>query len=220
MGPAAAMTPCRIIAHRAGNDLTALRAVAGLADVAEADVHLFRGRLEVRHAKTIGPVPVLWERWHLVPRPPRALGLAEVLAAVPDGTGLMLDLKGPDPRLPRAVRAAIAGWADGRALVVSSRVWPHLATFRGRPGLVTMRSAGTRWQLRLLLSRRTVAPDGVVVHRRLLTPAVVAALRARADRVWTWPVDDPADAGVLVGWGVTGMISDAPGRLGPLGVGP
>ena len=146
MGPAAAMTPCRIIAHRAGNDLTALRAVAGLADVAEADVHLFRGRLEVRHAKTIGPVPVLWERWLLVPRPPRALGLAEVLAAVPDGTGLMLDLKGPDPRLPRAVRAAIAGWADGRALVVSSRVWPHLATFRGRPGLVTMRSAGTRWR--------------------------------------------------------------------------
>ena len=45
-----------IVAHRAGNDPSALRAaLAAGADLVEADVYAFRRRIEVRHARTLGP---------------------------------------------------------------------------------------------------------------------------------------------------------------------
>ena len=57
--------------------------------------------------------------------------------------------------------------------------------------------------------------EGVSIHRELLTPAVAGELRARAALLWTWPVDDPADARRIAAWGVNGFISDAPERLRP-----
>ena len=55
------------IAHRAGNSLAGLREANRLgADVIECDVHAYRGRLEVRHLKTAGPLPFLWDRWEPV----------------------------------------------------------------------------------------------------------------------------------------------------------
>jgi glycerophosphoryl diester phosphodiesterase len=205
----------RVVAHRAANDPAALAGAAPADGLVECDVHLRRGRLEVRHAKTLGPLPVWWERWHLVPRPARPALLADVLAALPAGTGLLMDLKGPDPRLPGRVREALRALPPRGPVVVSARVWPHLSAFRGLPGVQTLRSAGAPWHLRLLLARRRLAPHGAVVHRRLLTPGVVAALRGRGARVWTWPVDDAADARRLATWGVEGVISDAPERLYP-----
>ena len=55
-----------LVAHRAGNDLKRLHEAEalGIAHI-EADVRLWRGRLEVRHLKTLGPIPVLWDRWRL-----------------------------------------------------------------------------------------------------------------------------------------------------------
>ena len=102
--------PGILVAHRAANTPATLRAAQGAVDAVEADVHLFRGRLEVRHAKTVGPVPLLWERWYLLPRDtPRPL-LGDLLAAAESlDTALMLDLKGPDPRMAGAVARAVAG---------------------------------------------------------------------------------------------------------------
>ena len=93
-----------VIAHRSGNSLLALRtAEAHGVRVIEADVHLFRGRIEVRHLKTLGPVPVLWDRWKLAsPFGPR-LVLAELLDAAGPQTELVLDLKGRERRLATAV---------------------------------------------------------------------------------------------------------------------
>ena len=90
--------------------------------LAEADVHLHRGRLEVRHSKTAGPVPVLWDRWELASaRTPRLL-LDELLAAaVPGGPELMLDLKGHDPRL--AGPRARCGAGTTRRVTVCSQDW-------------------------------------------------------------------------------------------------
>ena len=206
--------PLRIVAHRAANDLATLVAAPTVADVAEADVHLFLGRLEVRHEKTIGPLPILWERWYLVRRP--RLLLQDLLPVVPPGIDLILDLKGPDPRLPRAVLDAATGWLSARRLIVSSRVWRHLDVLRHRAGISTFYSVGSSRQLSSLLRR--YGPDGipgVCVHRRLLAAAVCAALRERSSELWTWPVDDPEDAVMLAGWGVTGLISDRPELLRP-----
>jgi hypothetical protein len=203
-----------VIAHRAANLPSGIApAVAAGADVVEADVHLFRRRLEVRHAKTLGPCPRLWEKWYLLdrdaPRPP----LEPVLAAVPPGTGLLLDLKGPDPRLATAVSRALAAVPPAGDVRVCGRWWETLARLRGAPGVRTMHSAGSRAQLRLLLRRRPGSLEGACVRRDLLTPAAVAALRERAADVWTWPVHDRASAEALAAWGVTGVITDHPARL-------
>jgi hypothetical protein len=51
------------IAHGSGNELGLLRRAEALGlPLVEADVHLHRGRLEVRHRKTAGPLPALWDR--------------------------------------------------------------------------------------------------------------------------------------------------------------
>lgn len=210
------MTPgALVIAHRAANSAEGIRAavVAG-ADLVEADVHLFRGRLEVRHAKTLGPLPRLWEKWYLLereaPRPP----LTWILAAAGSAPGLVLDLKGPDPRLPRALRAAFDEQAAPPGTWICGRVWRTVDRLRGTGGLRTLNSVGSRTALRSLLRRYGPGSlEGVSIRRDLLTPGVVEALRTRADTLWTWPVDDPETAARLVGWGVTGLISDAPGRL-------
>jgi glycerophosphoryl diester phosphodiesterase len=203
-----------VIAHRAANSAEALAAVAPGVDVVEADVHLFHGRLEVRHAKSLWPLPVFWERWYLMERgSPRPL-LADLLPLIPPEVRLMLDLKGPDPRLPGAVAAATEGFAAERGLIVSGRVWRAIDRLRSAENVRTLHSVGSPRELRALLRRRGAeAPEGVSIHQRLLTPRVVAALRERAEWVWTWPVDDPVTAAVLAAWGVTGMISDSPGLL-------
>lgn len=206
-----------MIAHAGANTPEALARMARHADVVEADVHRFHGRLEVRHAKTVGPLPVFWEGRRLLPfstpRPP----LAEVLAYVDASVDLMLDFKGTDPRLVRDVLAATRDWRAERRLFVSARSWRLADMLRGADAVTVLHSVGRPRGLRnLLASYRPDALEGVSIHRRLLTPSVVGALRERAPRVWTWPIDDAAAARDLAGWGVTGVISDAPERLASL----
>lgn len=204
-----------VIAHRAGNSAEGIRRATGVADVAEADVHLFRGRLEVRHAKVLGPSSRLWERWYLLPRDAARPDLEEVLAAVDGGIALMLDLKGPDPRLPDRVLRAARGLLPEPGIVVAGRVWPLIDRLRGTPGVRTLHTVRRRPGLTALLRRPAGSVDGVSIHREMLTRGVVEELRARVPEVWTWPVDDPVDARTLGAWGVTGFISDAPERLRP-----
>lgn len=207
--------PGVLVAHRAANAPDTLRAAQGCADVVEADVHLFRGRLEVRHAKTLGPLPVLWERWYLLPcDTPRPL-LGDLLAgAAPLASDLMLDLKGPDPRLPRAVGRELAAWTGERRLIVCSRIWRTVDRLRASADVRALHSVGSPRELRSLVRRYGPGSlEGVSVDHRLLSPAAVAALRERADLVWAWIVDDPARARLLSSWGVTGFISDAPRAL-------
>lgn len=209
--------PGVLVAHRAANAPDTLRAAQGHVDVVEADVHLFRGRLEVRHGKTIGPLPILWERWYLLPRDtPRPL-LADLLAAAaPLPTDLMLDLKGPDPRMPGALGRALAGWAGERRVIVCSRIWRTVNRLRATREVRALHSVGSPRELRALTRRyRPGALEGVSVDHRLLSPAVVEALRERADLVWAWIVNDPERAALLAEWGVTGFISDAPRNLRP-----
>lgn len=206
-----------VVAHRAGNDPARLAEAAAHADVAEADVHLRRGRLELRHAKSLGPLPLRWERWYLVDPATEPLVLEDLLPLVPASLDLLLDLKGPDPRLGPAAMRATTGWRASRPLTVSSRVWRAADALLGTPGVRVLHSVGSARQLRALLRRyRPGALEGVSIDRALLTPSVVSLLRARAPQVWSWPVNDRTSARALAGWGVTGLISDAPSALRPL----
>lgn len=197
-----------ISAHRHGNEVaTLLAAEAAGTDLVELDVHLFRGRLEVRHEKTVGPIPILWDR-HKRPRwnPPR-LALTHVLAAADPATVLHVDLKGF--RRAAAVRAAQA--LQGRRAVVSSRSWWLLRTFRDHEDAELIRSIGARWQLRAfrLLARYRSSGHGVAARSDLLTAEQVASWKTSGLRVYAWRVPDLATADRLASWGVDVLIVDS-----------
>jgi glycerophosphoryl diester phosphodiesterase len=213
IGAAGSAAPL-VVAHRAGNHLDLLRRseAAGFPFV-EADVHLFRGRLEVRHLKTVGPLPIYWDRWALAaPWRPRLL-LEELLAAANPTTELMIDLKGHRRRLAEHVAEALTPYLGTRRLTVSARSWPLLEVFEGLP-VRRLHSVGTAQQLRTLLQRFAGARlDGVSIHARLLDAATVEELRRIFGVVMTWPVNDPRHAAELLRMGVDGLISDRPGEL-------
>ena len=175
----------------------------------EADVRLFHGRLEVRHLKTLGPIPVLWDRWQLAnPFAPR-LRLDELLAATGPRTELMLDLKGKKPRLAADVLVALGPTLGSRRVTVCARAWPLLELFETLPGVRTIHSVGNARQLHALLRlghRRRL--QGISVHERLLNPVTVSELRSVADLVMTWPANAVSRARELVAMGVDGLITD------------
>jgi len=198
------------VAHRAGNDLAQLRAAEEIGlDLLEADIRLFRGRLEVRHLKTLGPIPVLWDRWLLANPFARRLQLGELLAATAPRTELMLDLKGRNPRLAADVLSALRPLVGRRRLIVCARSWALLEPFEGLPDVRTVHSAGTARQLRaLLLHGHGRRLQGVSVHERLLNPATVAEIRSVADLILTWPANAAGRARELAAMGVDGLITD------------
>lgn len=200
-----------VVAHRAGNDLERLRIAAALGlPLAEADVHAYRGRLEVRHLKTAGPLPVLWDRWKLASARAPRLELEALLAAGAEGPELMLDLKGHDPRLPARLLGALAQAGPGRRVTVCSQDWGLLEPLRGVPDLRIVHSVGSRRALGTLLACYAGDRlDGVSIHRRLLDPTVAAELRTRADLLLSWPVESIAEGHRLAGLGVRGLISQA-----------
>src|SRR3954451_21844711 len=199
-----------IVAHRAGNDLELLRRAERVRPrLIEADVHLYRGRLEVRHLKTLGPLPVLWDRWYLAPAGAPRLELAALLAGAGAETELMLDLKGRDPRLARRVVHELARRPPAGAVGVCSRRWRLLEPFLDHPEVRALHSVGSRRQLRALRRRfRGRRLAGISIHRRLLDPATVADLRARAELIVSWPVATVEEARRLGAWGVGGGITE------------
>jgi glycerophosphoryl diester phosphodiesterase len=185
------MTRRLVVAHRAGNDLGTLRSALDRgADLVEADVHAYRGRLEVRHRKTLGPW-WLWDRGELVRRTGvELLEIRELLAAADGDPRLLLDLKGVHPRLAARLATVLAEVGPAGPVTVCTQHWWMLSAFRDLTNVRHVLSAGSRRGLRRLRSRlRGRRAYGVCVHRRLLTPAIVTELRRGAEVVFTWPVD-------------------------------
>lgn len=203
-----------VIAHRAGNDAGALEEAEALGvDLIEADVFLFRGRLDVRHHKSIGPLPVYWERWELRSRRDAVPTLRSLLEGVAPHTRLMLDLKGFDPRIGGRVRAALDRHPElaGR-IVVCSRHWGQLRQFAALPEVTSVYSAGSRMQARLLLARYE-RPQGVSIRCDLLDARLAARIRAATSLLMAWPVNSVETMRRMAKLGVNGMISDRPGVL-------
>lgn len=197
------------VAHRGGNDLDELRRACDAgADVIEADVHLHQGRLEVRHHKSLGPLPWYWDKWELQPAARFPLRLDHLLDALPPGTTLMLDLKGVGRAGSRVARA-LHERAPGTPLMVCARWWPSVLPFRDVPWARTLLSARGDLELRRLRRRLRTgsAPDGVSLHLSLLTPAVVAEVHEQVPLILTWPVDDRTSLAAAARVGVDGVIT-------------
>ena len=208
-----------LVAHRAGNRLADLRAAEALgAALVEADVRLYRQRLEVRHLKTVGPLPIFWDRWQLAaPWRPR-LQLHELLDSTAPGTELLLDLKGPRVRLGKQVLDVIRPHFGVRRFTVCARWWRLLEPFADAP-VRRVHSVGNARQLRRLLDRFTGRRlDGISIHEDLLDRESVTSLRAVADVIMTWPVNRPERARELLGLGIDGLITDDVAGLASAGL--
>ena len=207
------------VAHRYGNDLASLIAAeAAAVDLIEADLWLHRNRLEVRHRKTMGPVPLLWDRWSLHPGWTRRLGLADILAAARPGSELLLDLKGREADLPQRAIQAMERARPGARYSVSSQNWELLAPFRELPQVRVVYSTGSPQAFdRAIALARSEGLPAVGSQNRFLTLERVAALREHVPTFLSWTINDLDRARELLEWGVTGIISDRLELLRELG---
>ncbi len=195
-----------IVAHRAGNRPDTATLAATRADVVELDVHVFRGRVEVRHEKVLRPTARLWEKWYLLPVGVKVPDIEEILAAVAPDTPLMLDLKCFTRAAARRIRASVP---DTHPLIVSSRAWWVLPIFADRPRTSLLRSCGNRLQLWLVDRLPGLGPSvGVTVHERRLDQAEITRLRAGTGLLYTWGVTSRNRGDELVQAGVAGLIVD------------
>jgi glycerophosphoryl diester phosphodiesterase len=196
------------IAHRSGNTVAGLReALDAGVDLVEADVHAYRGRLEVRHHRSMGGLPFLWDRDGVVSR--RRQGtvvLTELIEALGDEQRLMIDLKGVHPRLAPSVAQLLRAASPHHALTVCTKSWWMLDAFDLPVRRVL--SAATRRAVDRLVTRLADAPaDGVSVRLSLLTPDLVARLHRGTDLVMAWPVDTPAALNEARAAGADAVIS-------------
>jgi len=215
--PDASQRKSLLIAHRAGNDLDRLRAVRRVApDLIEADVHHFHGRLELRHAKTLGPIPLYWDRnpWRLENPFRTRLTLEGLLAALAPDEEPMLDLKGIGAGIVQPVIDAVERHFPDRQVTICSRHWRILPAFAECPWARVIYSAGSPGQVAAVAHRLQFA-DGVSVKHELLSADLVRRLRDHVPLVMTWTVDEPALWQRLQEWGVNGAITDAPEALAP-----
>jgi glycerophosphoryl diester phosphodiesterase len=195
------------IAHRSGNTLAGLRqALDAGVDLVEADVHAYRGLLEVRHHKNLGPAH-LWDKWEIVPRADfLRVELLDLLEQVGNDPRLMIDLKGVRHGLAPAVAAALRARAPDVPFTVCTKHWWMLDAFG--PTVRHVPSASNRVTLARLWRRLATDPGyGVSVRLSLLNPQLVARLKSRTEVVMTWPVDTPAALTTARGLGVDGVIS-------------
>jgi glycerophosphoryl diester phosphodiesterase len=182
-----------VVAHRAGNTVADLRAaLATGADLIEADVHLHREALEVRHGRRRDPAP------------PR---LDEILAAADGDPRLLLDLKGRSATVAARVAETLRTRAPGVPVAVCTKQWAMLDAFAGDPHVRCIYSAANRLQLARLRARlRHHRVDGVSIRLRLLTAPLVTELRRSTGLVLAWPVDSPAALARARDIGVTGVV--------------
>jgi glycerophosphoryl diester phosphodiesterase len=206
------------IAHRAGNSLAGLReAGRSTADVVECDVHDNRGRLEVRHLATAGPLPFVRDLWEHASRSAPRLGLEEVLEADRRASRFMLDLKGTTVETGRSVADLLHRTGHQDEVWVCGRYWPSVERVAELPWVRPVLSARTRLGRRALeqrMCRRSgPAPYGVSVHVSLLDRSFVQRLRERVEVVMTWPVNTVATLERVVALGANGIITDEPAIL-------
>jgi glycerophosphoryl diester phosphodiesterase len=211
-GYRARMTDRRLltVAHRAGNTIAGLRAAlqAGV-DLVEADVHLFRNALEVRHRKAIGK-HLFWDNWWEVDRRRDLVlpQLSEVLAAANGEPRLMLDLKGPALAVAPHVAALLKEVAPDVPVTVCTKQWRMLDAFEGLPHVRRVLSVNNPVQLRRLRAGLRRRPAfGVSIRRQLLTPEIVAELLRATTTVMVWPVDTEPALEHARRLGVTSVIS-------------
>ncbi len=167
---------------------------------------LFRGRHEIRHLKTLGPLPLLWDRWQLAPGWRARTRIEELLASAPADVPLLLDLKRAADA--HALRRLLEQHS-GRPLAVCSQYWEHLPAFEPLDIPIVYSLANERQLRRLSAVIRGRRCDALSVHARLLSAESVRRLRELAPVICSWPIG-PWDVPWALAFGVDALIADDP----------
>ena len=204
----------RLVAHRLPTSAAAAQALADAgANMFELDLQLWRERLVVSHYLAVmWPIP-RWRRDGLRfswARELRGEPFGVAVQTVPDGAGLVLDLKNDSGREAWLLAERVVTQDTDRArCVVASKHWASLDYLADR-GFATWRSVATRRRLARLLA---AGPDprhaGVSVRHTFLTPATLERLRPFGE-VIAWTVPTPSRARQLTRMGVGGIVADMP----------
>lgn len=226
------------VAHRAGNEPDALHAAEDLgADLIETDVWDYRGRLEVRHAKTLGPfvlwdrsprdlplacrlgpLSVLTDRWHV------RIGwnldrqtIADIYRAAQPRTAFLLDLKGRSPRLAERLVAAVRAARPAPTgetpppILICARTWPALEAAGRHPDVRIVYSVGNEAELAAVWKELAAIPHPAVsIHARLLDAPTLARFVAEDVAVISWPINTQELRQDLTARGATGLTIDDP----------
>lgn len=199
-----------MIAHRAGNSVAlAERAMAAGADLIETDVWRFRKRLEIRHVKTMGPVPLLWDRWELHPGWGPRFQLTGLIENVPADRRLLLDLKGEDPNLGTAIVETIQDLQPTRQIIVCGRTWHQLDRIVDHPRVTVFYSVGSDEELANVWSRlKPMRHPAVSVNCRYLTPELMRRFKDVGATVVSWTINTIESAKRFHEMGVDGFTTD------------
>jgi glycerophosphoryl diester phosphodiesterase len=200
-------------AHGAGNSRQSLLlALDAGVDWVEADVWYANGLLHARHERAVWRLPLTYDKWRVQLRP-TLLSLPDLLHAVGDRAHVFIDVKGANPRLPRAIVSAVRASGVPERVSICGQNWPVLnAIGREEPRIAVYHSLGSKVHF-AAYRQATPQPSGVQIAgvsalRKLLTEADVQLFQARGLRVIAWTVNNAAEAGKLAGWGVDGITSD------------
>ncbi len=198
------------IAHRSGNSVaTAHEAAAAGFDMIETDVWPFWGELQVRHAKSIGPIPIYWEKWYIVSWFGRQLQLGELVEGLPPNTPLFLDLKGTRKKLGENVVGAITRIQEDREIILCGRSWAQLDSVETLPNVHVFYSVGDENQLARVWDRIAAQENPAVsINHGLLNEETMARFNELHTTVIAWTVNDPGTAHALFDLGVDGFTSD------------
>ena len=220
----------RNIAHRGAsvdrpeNTLAAFElAVEQGADMIETDLHLLRdGAVALYHDDEIGGRPVgehsLAELREKLPAAPT---LAETLDSLGGRIAWNLEIKaprsGPYPGLEaRALDEVRRRGISSQTLFssFSDAVLRRLRELDPSARLGTLVSA--RLPEGILARAASVKAEAVHLDLRLASESRIAEAHAAGYQVNVWTVDDPADQRRLIGWGVDGIFTNVPARLGAI----
>ena len=214
--------PVLAIAHRTPRTAGGCRRLTALGvSVFEVDLQFLAGAPVVSHFLPLLPaLPRLrHDRWRFTVRARAAAeeDLAAVIARVPAGSALLVDLKSEDPAsaavlvdLLGASGRPPAGWyvsakAPAALAVVAAagyRTWLSIAARPAFAAALVGRLPGGR-------DRLPTGLDAVTVRHTYLDRATVGRLREQVPRVMAWTVGDVRRAAELAAAGVAGLTSDS-----------
>lgn len=202
-------------AHRAGNNRAhALRAIEAGADLLETDIWLHKGRLELRHKQTLGPIPILWEKWSIAPGWTPRYTLRELLHDAPEDILLFLDFKGEEMELGPEVLKELQRSAPGRVVAICGRNYPQLQTIADEPNILCFYSVGDdeEWPTAQELIAASDYP-ALSIHASLATPDRMTWINELGGVVVCWDVQSEEHMRELRELGVDGFTTDNPKLL-------